>query len=168
VMMAEELGKIRLIMRSPEDDGIATVQDTTPGGLLDTAESEDRQEEALATGSVPGQSATGDGGFAGFLEQIRASGAGQEGGSVRARQVPGNVHRMQLVSGPEVKEVVLRQDVDQSESGAGVQLWTMSDWEPTPKLDQPQEPLAEEREQVPAAEAPRPEDKGQEGPPTGQ
>jgi pilus assembly protein CpaB len=152
LMLAEELGNIRLIMRSPEDDEIATVQDTTPGQLLDFAEAEDRQAEAALTGE--GADASG-GSFVDFLERTRAT---QAGPAVGPQPLPeGSMHRMQIVCGPEIRDVVLREQ-GESDSASDVEWWTLSDWDPIPgpglpdaaAAEEDQEPVEQEQEEPPA------------------
>ena len=136
VMLAEELGKIRLIMRSPEDDKIATVQDTTPSELLDADEAENRQNEIPLAGSGPNGSAGPASSFLKALEQWRATKAGQQPLAPRSRPVPaGSRHRMRIVSGPEVSDVVLERDAERSAPGSGFELWRVRQWQPASDFD---------------------------------
>ncbi|MHC4180782.1 MAG: Flp pilus assembly protein CpaB [Planctomycetota bacterium] len=128
VMLAGELGKIRLIMRSQEDDGTATVQDTTPGELLDASEAGDRQKENLLAGADPKES---EGGFLDYLRDLQAKKAGQGDGPPSIQQTPAaHQHRMRIVSGPEVKEVLLERDEGRSSSIPGLEVWRSRAWNP--------------------------------------
>jgi pilus assembly protein CpaB len=169
VMLAEESGKIRLIMRSPEDNDIATVEDTTPSELLDAAEAENRQDEDLLAQAGGGQSPNQGPGFLQFLEQMRASQAARADSAPLSRQAPGHeMHRMRIVSGSEIRDVVLEKDDDQS--GSGPEWWRVSQWQPPagsaqttgtpdPAVLPPQDELApaEKQKQKPQDQKPQPQ-----------
>jgi len=164
IMLAEELGKIRLIMRSPEDDDVAKVLDTTPSELLDAGGAESRRDEDVAAGSDANQAPGAGAGFLTFLDQMRAKKAGQEDTAIRSQPTLGhNMHRMQIVSGSEVRDVVLEKEADQPDS-PGVQWWKLSESTPvsnsirpggTPEAGEPmaqgkQEPAGKQQKQDPA------------------
>jgi hypothetical protein len=153
IMLAEELGKIRLIMRSPEDDAVAKVLDTTPNELLDASGAESRRDEELLAPSDAKQAPGAGAGFRTFLDQMRAKKAGQAGAAIPPHPMPGhNVHRMQLVSGSEVKDVVLEKEADQPDS-PGVQWWKLSESTPVSNsirpggVLEPGEPMAQGKQE---------------------
>ncbi len=136
VMLAEELGKIRLIMRSGNDDKITAVQDTTPSELLSAAEAENRQNEIPLAASGPNGPAGAGSSFLKALEQWRASKAGQQAVAPRSRPAAaGSLHRMRIVSGLEVKDVVLERDAERSDPASGFELWTVHPWQPASDFD---------------------------------
>jgi pilus assembly protein CpaB len=157
IMLAEELGKIRLVMRSPTDDKIATVQDTTPSELLDTAEAEDRQSE-----NQPGQSTQQGAGLLALLGRMRSNNAAAPG----PQNTPGHkVHHMRLVSGSEVRDVVLEQEEDPSAPAS--EWWTVSNWQPAAPAANPASAggMPETAEPIPQPEqAPAPQQKQPPGP----
>lgn len=80
---------------------------------------------------------------------------------------------MQIVSGPEVKDVVLEADGDRSDSPSGFGWWKLGSWNPTPDFGQAaempdldelitrakqEEARKEEQGQRPDEEGPPPED----------
>ena len=44
-------------------------------------------------------------------------------------------HRMRVVAGPEVREVVLERDVNQSGSDSDLRAWRLKEWESFPGFD---------------------------------
>ena len=162
VMLAEELGKIRLIMRSGDDDKITTVQDTTPSELLSAAGAEDRQNEIPLAASGPNGAGAS---FLKALEQWRAKKVGPEGANPPYQPIPpGSLHRMRIVSGLEVKDVVLEKDADRSNPASGFELWRVrqsqpaSDFDPAAGTPQTRELVTEE------GQDPTEEDKPQQQP----
>lgn len=169
VMLAEELGNIRLIMRSPEDDQIVKVKGSTPGELFGAAEAEDRQNEGPSK-----ETGTGASGLLALMQQLRAKKAAPGGAPGSPRPSTGRrTHRMQIVSGPEVKDVVLEADGDRSDSPSGFGWWKLGSWNPTPDFGQAaempdldelitrakqEEARKEEQGQRPDEEGPPPED----------
>lgn len=172
VMLAEELGKIRLIMRSPEDDGVAAVDGTTPSQLLDASEAEDPRKE-IPLGAGPDRTPSDEAGFLALLKQMReAEKPPQTGATSRSRQNPDSLHRMQIVSGSEVRDVVLEVDQQRSDSASGFEIWKMSEWgldpestsavrAPEPIATEQHQDSAEEDNQPPRPQAPLEEDKQQ-------
>ena len=154
VMLAEELGNIRLIMRSPEDDEIPSLEGISPAELLGTAEAEDRQSEEVLPGPDPGQSP----GFLDFLKQMRAKKSPRDVPNPSQQAPPANRHRMQIVSGPEVRDIVLEMDPDRSDSAAGLEVWKASDWHAVTESDrnfrtpEPDQSAAEPRQSPPEAD----------------
>lgn len=163
VMLADELGEIRLVMRSPEDDATPTVEDTTPSVLLDADESENPLQEGLLAAGGAGGSAQGPG-FLSFLEQLKSQKAGTPQTPLPTSQPNGRkVHRMRIVDGPEVKDVVLEMDEEQSNADSGFEVWRMKQgWEasaPAAPAGSP-EPAVEpavEPEPSPAGDEPAPQ-----------
>jgi pilus assembly protein CpaB len=123
VVQAEKLGTIRLIMRSPEDDEITVVADSTPAELLDIAEVGGREEEE----PVPPieEPSAGEGGFLEFLNQLRAGGELSAGGA--SEPTAGTTHRMQIVSGSNFRNVILQKDTPDSDTTEGPQRWQLID-----------------------------------------
>jgi len=159
IMLAEELGKIRLIMRSPEDDDVAKVLDTTPSELLDATGAGNRDEEVLAAPD-PNQSSAG---FLTFLDQMRAKKAGQEDTAIRPQPTLGhNMHHMQIVSGSEVRDVVLEKEAGQPEAG-GMEWWKLSEWTPASSSSrpggtpEPAEPVAQGKQEPAGKQPPAPQ-----------
>ena len=156
VVLADQMGDIRLIMRSPEDDDIPTVADTTPSILLDAAESEDPLKEDPLAGS----NATQGPGFLNFLDRLRSKKGGTDQ-TVALPQPPTarNVHRMRIIDGPEIRDVLLEMDEGQSNPASGFEVWSVKqDWDASalaPPAGTP-EPAADE-EQDPAEEEARPQ-----------
>ena len=150
VMLADEMGKIRLIMRGPEEDKIATLQDTTPSELLSATEAENRQNEIPLAPAGPDGPAGAGSSFLKALEQWRAKGVGQEGAHPTSQPIPpGSRHRMRIVSGLEVSDVVLERDAERSDPASGFELWRVRPWQPASDFDpaagtpQPGEPVTE-------------------------
>jgi len=125
VALATELGKIRLVLRSPEDDEIAEVSGATPGDVLDESEG-DREAEnpvidtdvALLTPRPGGQQPKEPSGLLGLLSGL----AGEPSKAApavdlpklgaAALQIPAGAteperHDMRLVIGGEVRDVTL-------------------------------------------------------------
>jgi pilus assembly protein CpaB len=68
--LASELGKIRLVMRSPEDDQVATEAETNPSELLGVKEAGNRGNESLL---APEDQAAEEGSGRGLLDVIEAA-----------------------------------------------------------------------------------------------
>jgi pilus assembly protein CpaB len=110
VMLAAELGKIRLIMRSPEDEDLARVNGSTPSKLFSGTKAGDRQNERLLKSSAgTGQ----DPNFLAMLKQMQS-----------ASSNPKAMHRMRIMLGPEVMDVVLQQEGKPSDSKSDSSVWT--------------------------------------------
>jgi len=172
IMLADELGKIRLVMRSPEDDDVAKVLDTTPGELLGATAAESRRDEEVATGPDANQAPGGGTGFLTFLDQMRAKKGGQEDAAIPPRPIPGHtMHRMRLVSGSEVKDVVLEKEADQPDA-SGVEWWKLSESTLVSGSSQPgvvpepSEPVAKGKPE-PAAKPVKPDPAGKQENPGG-
>ncbi len=128
VVLAEELGNIRLIMRNYEDPEIVTVQGTTPSQLRDASEAEDARKE-IAPDTVLDRTRGGGAGFLAFLKQMRQpKKSPQNDATSGSRQNPDDLHRMQIVSGSEVRDVVLEVDQQRSDSVSGFKIWKTSEW----------------------------------------
>jgi pilus assembly protein CpaB len=155
VMLAEELGRLRLIMRSFEDDEIAVIQDITPSELFGITKAGDREQEGVS--AQFDQSKGSD--FLDYLRKLQAEKAGRGGASPRTRQMAaGTQHRMRLVSGPEVRDVVLERYASQSGSDSDHRVWRLREWESFPGYDRSDataQPVDLEAEQEPSL----PEDK---------
>lgn len=122
VMLASELGKIRLVMRSPDDDEPADDNVVTADDLFRLgSESSNRTEDSPSEQEKPDEAAGNT--FGEFLERMRA-------GAVVAQSAAPNLpaphkHGMRIVSGPEVRDVVLEADGSESESHLGP--WRVND-----------------------------------------
>ena len=124
VALATELGKIRLVLRSPEDDTIEELAETTPGAVLDQGAA-DREAEipVIDTSPVlasPSQDAgrREEGSFGALLGELLAGGKKSDaapkapGLGALALQIPTGAteperHDMRLVVGGEVRHVTL-------------------------------------------------------------
>jgi len=131
VALAAELGKIRLVLRSPEDDTIAQLAETTPGQVLDQGEGDREAENPVIDTNLAsliprpgGQQPKQGSGLLALLGGL----AGESGKTsaavdlpkpgVAALQIPPGAteperHDMRLVIGGEVRDVTLE------ESGTG-------------------------------------------------
>jgi len=126
VALATELGKIRLVLRSPEDDATPDLAETTPGQVLDASEGDREAEDpvidtAPMTVSVrPGGERAGDKGGLGRLISELIGGEAKSGPAATlpepravALQIPPGAteperHDMRLVIGGEVQHVTLQ------------------------------------------------------------
>lgn len=162
VMLAEELGNIRLIMRNTEDDEIVKVGGTTPAELLEAAGAGDSRQEELLKAANPDSSPSEKAGLLALIEQLRAKKATNQGGP----QQPANRrrHQMRIVSGPDVRDVVLETDINPSDASSGSEFWRVSGWGAGPGLALPgnppglNQPVPQEKK-PPAAPEKQPEKK---------
>ncbi len=129
VILAAELGKIRLVMRSPEQDGNDEVGETTTGDILDESEG-NRDSESLVQEtplpSLPTQTGSKpeSGGILGKLWSLN----NQPTKTTPALQIPAGAteperHEMRLVIGPEVRHVTLQS----SRGEDGTRRWRVSE-----------------------------------------
>jgi len=120
VALATELGKIRLVLRSPEDDTIAEVAPTGPGDVLDEGEGNREAENPVIDVSPLVASPSPDGGprEQGTFRELIAGESKSDaaptapGPGAAALQIPAGAtdperHDMRLVVGGEVRHVTL-------------------------------------------------------------
>ncbi len=139
IMLATELGKIRLIMRSPHDDEIATVDGSTAHELFHGFNATDRKHE-----NPPAEPNVAQGkgaGFLDFLSQMRVKGTADQPNLSKPYQP--ERHQMRLVKGDEVIDVVLESAGDPSQPDSKV--WRLSASEVAPVFNPTGTPPAEEK-----------------------
>ncbi len=117
IALASELGKIRLVMRSPEDDEKAEVSDAKPLELLGLSDQGKRGDESLMKGQkvaaeVPAEKKPG---FIDFLNTVRDKLATQE----QPAQAPPkpDTWTVRILKPEGVDEVVLESEKAQSAAG---------------------------------------------------
>lgn len=139
VTLATELGKIRLIMRSPEDDQHAEGAVAMTHELLGRSEKGDAQKEGLVEDAPPGQPESGDG-FLDFLNRMRQK-AADEGAPANPRQnaaEPSN-WQMRILAGREVNDVLLETPKSPSGAPSSFELWKRSAAAPTSPAEMPED-----------------------------
>ncbi|MBN2477005.1 MAG: Flp pilus assembly protein CpaB [Pirellulales bacterium] len=178
VMLASEMGKIRLVMRSPEDDVQSQVGESTLREIfgLEGGSDRDKEKEAVEDTASSGPQQGGSG-FRGFLDKIRAKAVVDAPSALPTLMQPGRPsaerHMMRIVSGGEISNLVLEAETD--ESIPGYQRWKLSSGplplpggpelqQPAPtetppavqptEPGEPSEPKAPPGEQPPAEEEP--------------
>jgi len=114
VMLATEMGKIRLVMRSPEDQDQPEVGDSTVSDIFGLADGADREQERRAM-EAPQTEETPGRGLGGLLNSLRTqvTAAAQRSAAL---PTPSKVqrHTMRIVSGGNVTDMVLESSVDRS------------------------------------------------------
>lgn len=115
--LASELGTIRLVMRSPNDDTDAVDAQAAPGELFGQREKGDREKETLADPSPPPQKPS-------FLELIRAAQAKLAAGAASAEQpeTP-TTWTMRVLRADQTEEVNFELQTAAADSTGGVELW---------------------------------------------
>lgn len=110
VVLATELGKIQLVMRSPEDAEHIVDDPTTPADLFGRSESADRDKDS------PGEKReSGDGAGKNFRDFLQSFRAGTLAAKAKApTDGQPERHTMTIVSGPDVQQVVLEPEGDPS------------------------------------------------------
>ena len=158
VSLATELGKIRLVLRSPMEDEHVQTTGASPNDLLGMAGAGNRQKEHLIDEPALGSSRDGTS-FQDLLKKMRAKASADQAASPAARlPKPTNKWKMVQIKGEEVSEVVL-EETDSNGKGRASDIgrWMSSgaasgfDLRPAqqkPELDAP----AAEEEQKPEEE----------------
>lgn len=112
VILAEESGKIRLVMRGTTGDDTAELDEVTMDELLGGSEVADRDKEAEAMAELdklPGSPSDPSDEFIKFLQNQNA----QTGPAVLAPEAPATVQwRMRLIAGNDVREQLMEIDAD--------------------------------------------------------
>jgi pilus assembly protein CpaB len=115
VTMATEMGQIRLVLRSPEDENTGADVPTFSSRELLTG-----KKEPVALRDVSGEPA-GNGGFLDFLKQNLNK---SESAVHPSNDRPLDTFRMRLFLGAAVEDVVLKKYVDSQETAGGSGTWT--------------------------------------------
>jgi len=161
VILADELGDIRLVMRSPEDDEAVHTGGAHPNELFGPLESGDRDEEGklFATDTLlhaPGE--TQD-----FVEFLNAQKKADEPAKSAAAPASAENWTIRTISGSEVDQVVLQLEGDDADgTGSGFSLWKLisssmrGDNSSAPKPDT--EPNDEPDSEPDSADEPEPTD----------
>jgi len=144
IMMATELGRIRLVMRSPEDDDIAEVQGTGPEELLGYTAGSDREAEASFDKPAAPDAPPEGNGFLDLLSRIRNQKTADPASCAitpgTAAAPEGERHEMRIARGDQVEVIVLEAD---GPGDAGSAFWRPSTFgggssvSPTPMPMQP-------------------------------
>lgn len=125
VMLATQLGTIRLLMRGPDPGDQVDIGETTVAELFGTSDAGNRQEEQKAMEEPQGPEGPG-GGFRDFLKGLQSKATSDGPATVGPALVnPRERHAMRIVSGGVVTHVVLESEID--ESGSGSKLWWIAD-----------------------------------------
>jgi len=122
VILADQLGEIRLVMRSPEDDEEVHTGGAHPNELFGPTDSSDRDQESVAAGPIlPYDSGETDE----FLEFLNSQQAQTPPLDVAE---PAESWTMRTITGGEVSEVVLQLGSNEGSSegeGSGFSLWKL-------------------------------------------
>jgi len=151
--LAAELGKLRLVLRSPEDDAQASQIEATPSELFGLSDGADREEESLVELEPQAQPA-GSGSAGGLLSFLAAL---QKGEKTQPEPQPEQTQPAEQAPPPEptwtirilkpdgVEEVVLQETHEQ---GAGMPRWRPAEevdsWPPAETTQPEAAPLPEE------------------------
>jgi len=119
LMLATELGKVRLVMRSPIDDKRVDAVDVSHADLLGKSDASDREQERLVQETDPGAQ---NGGFLQFLKQANQPPASTTGAGIRIRPA----HQMRVMRGDNVEIVALEPAEALSSHASGFGLWRMN------------------------------------------
>ena len=120
VMLASEMGKIRLVMRSPGDDAQSNVGESTMSKILGLADGANREQEKVGVGESKDTKGAGQG-FQDFLNGLRTKMAAGQPAAPESAQPQAPRHEMRIITGGEVTHVLLESDGDPS--GSGPQRW---------------------------------------------
>ena len=123
VTLAAEMGEMRLVMRSPEDDTETDTGGSFPDELFGNTEAGDRDKESEAMAPILGVGGSKDNGFIQFLKSQKSKSPSDTG------PVPAADNwTMRKIEGSEVSEVVLEMEAGpetQQASPSGSWLWRM-------------------------------------------
>ncbi len=111
VMLATQLGTIRLVLRSPEDDEQIDVDESTLPELLGQTKGADREQELAATDTQDEEETSG---FIDFLDNL----AEQAAAATEAETTPINRHIMRVYSGGQSQDIMLEHTGDPSDSSS--------------------------------------------------
>ncbi|NLX94661.1 MAG: Flp pilus assembly protein CpaB [Rhodopirellula sp.] len=104
-MLATELGKIRLVMRSPDDDEQTSIAGTSAGKLFGVADGADRDGESLLALGESKPAASGD--AASFLELLNAQKSQPAAGPQSAVPVAADTWAVRILAGSEINDTLL-------------------------------------------------------------
>ncbi len=129
VMLATELGRIRLVMRSPEDDEQTTVQGAAPRELFGIADGANRGRESLLGPEEMQPAKSGEAND--FLALLNAKRAEQAAPAPETQAAPPpatETWTMKILSGREVDQAVLEAERGESSqsSDSGLSKWRIS------------------------------------------
>jgi len=129
VTLASELGKIRLVLRSPDDDQQTSPRGTSVRDLLSDSDGADRDEESLLENPQQPEKQPG---LLDFLAKAASSAPAPEKACVEVEEKL-NTHVVRLLRGAEVEVVVL--ESDDADSPAGLGLWKQRSYDmgPSPR-----------------------------------
>ena len=143
LMLASELGRVRLVMRSPEDD------ETVPGEMLGFADVfGDRSGVGNRSAENPiltDEGTTTDKQGGSFLETLENQAKLAMGASQSAAEIEGDTTRrtMRIVKGGVVEDVVLEMEEDRLAANPGSQRWRVTEAQFGADYRPPPEPVAE-------------------------
>lgn len=118
LMLAMELGKVRLVMRSPEDDERVEDVSVSPREVFGTIDAANREKETLLP-PQPEPSSDQSAGFLAFLKHARESKAHQQ----PTQPDQDHRHEMRIMHGPTVDVVVLEMEEGPSQAASGSGFW---------------------------------------------
>jgi len=126
VIMASEMGKIRLVMRSPEDDEQVATRGAEPHELLGLAKSSDRGGTSSSPRLEP-QNDLAD--TADFVDWLNSQKAGASAEAPMAPPPAPDNWRMRIISAGEVSDVMLESEcessVPETSASGRFSLWKM-------------------------------------------
>jgi len=121
VMVASESGKIRLVMRSPDENEQSDVEESKLSDLLNrTSEPSNRKKESVVEKPESPQKSTLAQRFEEFLKNARLGSAPAEPTEVAAAP---KTWPVRLILGSEVKEVVLEQEAGPAGGASSFPVW---------------------------------------------
>jgi pilus assembly protein CpaB len=126
ITLAGEMGTIRLVMRSPEDDEPSHTSGETAAGLFGNVEAGRKDKETLLLPDPAGEKAEKPNkGFLEFLNSVRANIAGAKAGHPQPAKE--SVHwSMKVLKAGEVNEVDLEEAEQLSAADSGFTFWRVS------------------------------------------
>jgi pilus assembly protein CpaB len=123
VMLASELGSIRLVMRSPEDDEVSTLEGSSQAELFGAGGASNREEEELLEKPAEPEQEKPD--LSAFMDMFKAM---QAGAGTAASGQPGSSTdvsewTVRVLAGTDMNEVVLEPDPND----ASRKMWKLAD-----------------------------------------
>jgi pilus assembly protein CpaB len=145
VILASELGKIRLVMRGPGDSDAAEAANVTVEELLGQSETGDRDTDSPSP-SADGPEESND--QSGFIQFLTDQGQGQSDIPELAMPSDAPVWRMRSIAGDEVAEVVLEladeNTADQASGPTGFSFWKLMSGATNSGNTSPNDPAADD------------------------
>ena len=119
VTLAQEMGNIKLVMRSPEEDTQAATEGARPQELFGVSEKGERKKEQLdPDGTVEGVKEKGKG-FLDFLKAVQQKAEAEKAAAPPAEEL----WSMRVLSGPEINDVTLRGAISSGTTEGGCGGW---------------------------------------------